>query len=274
MNAGGNFFVLNGVIFYYSSTGNTKLACRYIEKNLVDAKVDLFNMTHKEIPDLSHYDFVGFATFTDWGEPPLFVKLFIDKIPEQNGKPAFLFNTCAAMSGKTLTTLKTWVSEKCFKIVAAFTLYAPESYPPSIVRGITKEHNPSLRNLKRFNTFLKELNSLLTNSDYKDLKEIKIKTGIIGTLVPRFPRTKSKLEMGKKYVNQSLCTQCGICVTGCPNEAISLDSGVNFDEDKCYGCWSCFNHCPQKAVYTEKINGIGHYSGPLQNYRQKLYFSS
>lgn len=55
----------HGVICYYSSTGNTKLACQYIQKNLVDANVDLFDITNKEIPDLSHYDFVGFATFTD-----------------------------------------------------------------------------------------------------------------------------------------------------------------------------------------------------------------
>lgn len=69
----------------------------------------------------------------------MFVKLFIDKLPKLNDKPAFLFNTCAAMSGKTLKTLKTWVDQKGFKVIAGFTLKSPESYPPFIVRGITKE---------------------------------------------------------------------------------------------------------------------------------------
>lgn len=260
----------HGVIYYYSSTGNTKLACQYIGKNLVDAKVKLIDMTSKEISDLSDYDFVGFATFTDWGDPPFFIKLFIDRIPLQNAKPTFLFNTCAAMSGKTLKTLKTWVNQKGFKVISAYSLKAPESYPPAIVRGITKEHNPSLRDLRRFNDFIKDLNSLLNTLDYRVLKETKVKTDIISTLVPQFARNKSKLEMGNKFVDQALCTQCGICVIGCPYEAINLSSEVTFAEDKCYGCWSCFNHCPQMAIYTDKIKGVGQYDSPLQNYKNKL----
>ena len=224
------------------------------------------------MPDLSHYDFAGFATYTDWGDPPLFVKLVIDKLPMQKGKPAFLFNTCAALSGKTLKTLKTWVNQKGFKVVSAFTLKAPESYPPLVIKGLTGKNNPSERDMIRLINFINELSSFFSSSGHRglgDLKDTNVKIGIINTLSPRYSRNKSKLQMGNKYVDQGLCTQCGVCFRGCPNEAISINSGVNFDEDKCYGCWSCFNHCPQKAIYTEKIKGIGQYS-ILENYSQKL----
>lgn len=257
------------LICYYSSTGNTKLACQYIGNHLVDTKVDFFNITQKETPDFSHYDLIGFATFTDWGDPPLFVKLFIDKLPVQTSKPAFLFNTCAGLSGKTLKTLNTWVNQKGFKVVAGFTLRAPESYPPAIVRGITREKNPLPRDLKRLNRFIQELNGRLKSSNFENLPEIKVKIGLIDTFSPRFQRNRSKLKMGNKYVDQSLCTQCGTCEKGCPYEAIQLSDTVSFNESKCGGCWSCFNHCPQKAIYTENVKGIGQYDSPPE-YRNKL----
>ncbi|MHA2272131.1 MAG: hypothetical protein ACXACI_09730 [Candidatus Hodarchaeales archaeon] len=38
----------------------------------------------------------------------------------------------------------------------------------------------------------------------------------------------------------------------------------------CYGCWYCFNHCPEKAIYTEKYRGIGHYPKLLSQLKEKL----
>lgn len=35
-----------------------------------------------------------------------------------------------------------------------------------------------------------------------------------------------------------------------------------FDSNQCLGCWSCFNHCPQGAIYTEKIKSSNRYNIP------------
>ena len=56
---------MKGIIFYYSGSGNTKLACQYISKNLTNIELELFDMVKaKEIPNLEPYDIVGFAAFT------------------------------------------------------------------------------------------------------------------------------------------------------------------------------------------------------------------
>jgi Fe-S-cluster-containing hydrogenase component 2 len=39
---------------------------------------------------------------------------------------------------------------------------------------------------------------------------------------------------------------------------------------KCYGCWSCYNHCPKKAIYTRKFRGVGHYPKPNDLLKEKL----
>lgn len=58
-------------------------------------------------------------------------------------------------------------------------------------------------------------------------------------------------ERGKHmpWVKQDLCTGCGVCVTECPVEAISLTDGkAMLDEKACIRCGHCHNVCPQEAV--------------------------
>ena len=52
------------------------------------------------------------------------------------------------------------------------------------------------------------------------------------------------------WVNQEMCSGCGICVRECPVEAMSIgDSGyADIDEDECIRCGKCHDVCPQDAV--------------------------
>lgn len=261
------------LLCYFSGTGNTKLACHYIKNRLTDVRVDLLDIKGNETPDFAAYDFVGFATFTDWWDPPLYVKLFIEKLPLQQGKPAFVFNTCAGMSGKTLKTLKECLKERGFLVVAGATLYCPENYPPAIIKGWIKENNPTPGNLKKFDKFISKLNQLLTISP-QELKEVKLKSGLITSLIPPFPRNKSKIDMECKYVDESLCNKCGVCTQICPYQAIANNDKIVFDENKCYGCWACFNNCPRKAIYTKKVRGKGYYNNPHEGLKRKLELNS
>jgi pyruvate formate lyase activating enzyme len=47
----------------------------------------------------------------------------------------------------------------------------------------------------------------------------------------------------------SLCTQCGECVTACPTRAISLkDSGISIDRKLCTNCGECVDICNPGAL--------------------------
>ncbi|HNY10789.1 MAG TPA: 4Fe-4S binding protein [Candidatus Wallbacteria bacterium] len=50
------------------------------------------------------------------------------------------------------------------------------------------------------------------------------------------------------------CTQCGVCITVCPTQAITrLKNGiVNIDKNKCIGCLSCIGFCPEEAMFQYK----------------------
>ncbi|MDA8236151.1 MAG: EFR1 family ferrodoxin [Clostridia bacterium] len=257
-----------GLIFYFSGTGNTRHACQYIKKHMTNAVLDLYDITQGELPDLNPYDFFGFASPADWFDPPLVVKTFIEKLPQQNDKSAFLVNTCAGFSGKSLKTLKSWVNDQGFKVVGGFTLKAPESYPPYVAKGVTKEKNPVPKNISQFNNFISNLNKLFFQNATEPQEGI-LKIGLIDYLLPRYPRNKSKIEMGKKYIDDTKCNKCGLCQSVCPYKSVTLNEKPDFNEEKCNGCWVCYNHCKQKAIYTDKIRDKGHYQG-LEKYKQKL----
>ena len=47
---------------------------------------------------------------------------------------------------------------------------------------------------------------------------------------------------------QKLCTNCGLCVSKCPKEALSMvDNIVTWDDKKCVNCGTCISVCPNYA---------------------------
>ena len=258
---------MKGIICYYSGSGNTKLACQYIAGNLKGIDIKLHNMVKDGIPDLKDYDIIGFAAWTDYWAPSILVEDFIKKLPKQNNKPAFVFNTYGFISGKTQTIFAKLVTARGFKVIAGHALHTPENFPPMIMGGRANEQAPNDKELDNFKKFISELNTLIPQiKEGKELKKGKIK----GAMLPAFPREKAKKDMGEKFIDESLCTECGICKSSCPYGAIELSPKPVFDMDKCYGCWACFNHCPTMAIYTNKFRGEGHYPKPIPQLVEKL----
>ncbi|MFA5101201.1 MAG: NIL domain-containing protein [Candidatus Omnitrophota bacterium] len=51
--------------------------------------------------------------------------------------------------------------------------------------------------------------------------------------------------------NSAKCTDCGVCVTVCPAQALVVDQvsrKVVFDEEKCIACELCIKICPTHAM--------------------------
>lgn len=261
---------MKGIICLYSGSGNTKLACRYLMKNISSTEFVLFNIVTDGIPDMNAYDVVGFACFTDFFGPSRLMLDFIEKIPAAN-KPAFVLNTYGYINGRTQLVLGQEVGKKGFDVVAGYSLHTPESYPPMIARGMGNEDAPDEKELASFKTFISELDSLLREYAAAGKASKKLfSPGIGSRLLPMFSRDKARKDMGEKFIDEQLCTKCGICAKGCPCGAITLDPLPVFDMKRCSGCWFCYNHCPEKAVYTKKFRNIAHYPSPNEQLREKL----
>ena len=261
---------MKGIICYYSGSGNTKLACEYIKKKISNADIDLYNIVRNEIPNLTKYDIVGFATYTDfWGVPQYFHNFF-NILKKHPGKNTFIFNTYGFISSKTLQQLKKLAKSKGFNVCLGHSLHTPENYPPMRIKKMAFDNSPNPKELNKFNNFISRLDFIIDNIAKGNVNQKEYKIGILNRISPALPRKLGKKDFGIQNVDKSICTKCGICSKGCPYEAIDLTPFPKFNHNKCFGCWFCYNHCPSKAIYIKKYNGIGHYSKPINSLKEKL----
>lgn len=262
---------LKGIIFYYSGTGNTALACRHISDHMASAEIQLFDILGGGVPDLSAYGIVGFAAFADFRVVSEVFAKFVDSLPRQEGKPTFVFNTYGMSSGKTLQVMDRLVADRGFKVVAGHALHMPESFPPLIAKGMGNDNAPNDKELAAFKRFVAELDNIaLRLSRGEDVPAGVINLGTANKVLPTYPKGLPERMMGEKFVDEALCTGCGTCANICPNGAITVDSKPHFDPDKCSYCWACYNHCLFEAIYTKKYRKTAHYQGPSAALQDKL----
>jgi len=263
---------VKGLICYYSGSGNTKLACEAIAAGMKSIDFKLFDVVHNDIPDCAVYDLIGFAAWANYFNPPQLMKTFLESIPRQTNKPAFVFNTFGGFSGRTLATLDGWARARGFLVIAGHSLHTPENYPPMIKRGQDFKNSPNPKELAAFKAFIAQLDELTTSLTAGT--PVPARHAGFTRLMPAFARTHSRKKMGSKFVDAEACTECGICRDVCPYIAIILNPKPVFDQNKCYGCWACYNHCPTQAIATKKIRGVVQYSRPTTLAREKLLHQS
>ncbi|MBE0635189.1 4Fe-4S binding protein [Candidatus Bipolaricaulota bacterium] len=260
--------MMRGLICYYSGSGNTQLACEAIAARVGAIDFELFDVTTAPNPDLALYDLIGFATWAAFFNPPQRMKTFLESVPGQAGKPAFVFNTFGSVTARTLGTLDGWVRARGFHVIAGHSLHTPENYPPMIKRGLDFKDSPNEKELAAFETFIGLLDGLTKALAHGETVPAR-RMGWT-RLFPAFARTHSRRSMGEKFVDAEACTECGICRDRCPYGAITLDPKPVFDQSKCYGCWACYNHCPTQAISTRKVAGVTQYARPNDELLRKL----
>ena len=59
------------------------------------------------------------------------------------------------------------------------------------------------------------------------------------------------------WVDQEKCVGCGVCISSCPVDAISMENDkATVRQDKCIFCGECFSACPQGAIWPNSENSL------------------
>ena len=262
---------MKGILFYHSNSGNTQLTCDYLQHKLQAIELTLHDVAVEPLPDLDHFEVIGFATWTYFLGLPPFFQQFLAKLPQQPGKPAFALNTFGMMSGQALKQLTNQLHDKGFTILAAHSFHTPESYPPYIIKAWDSVDAPEPKELDAFHQFVIELDEKLANlKTGAQPAKAKVKIGLFNYLMRPYSLDKARKQMGELFVDEVLCTECGICQDVCHYQAIAMNPAPIINASNCHACWACFNHCPEQALFTEKIRGKGQYPEPIPQFAEKL----
>lgn len=262
---------MKGAIYYYSGSGNTELACKFVAAKINQAQFELFDMTRSEKPDLKPYDVLGFAFPTHHlGVEEIFAQ-FVAGLEMRPGQPVFMLNTYGVMPGKAAKIVNSLLEKRGARLIAFHALMLPENYPPFIAQGVTGADQPDAKQMAAFHQFILGLGDKLDQIRTGLIPEkAKVKLDIFSRLIPVKSRAGVLKEMGTLKLDAALCTQCGQCAQSCCYHAIRMEGTPVFVREQCRGCWTCFNHCPQKAIYTDKVKAAAQYPGPGSKLIEKL----
>lgn len=261
----------HGILFYYSNTGNTRTVARYAASKFVEP-FDLYDIRRDVPRDFSEYNVFCFAFFADCWQPSQFMTDFVRALPVPSNAYAFSIYTFGSIPGGCGKKMTRLLQMRGFHVLGAHGIHTPENYPPAIKVGITANSHPTQKDVNKLDAFIASINaSLRALAKDTPAKTYRIR-GYSSMFLPRYPAPVFHIFTRNltMRVDASICTACGICIQVCPTKSIRMDEKAYISQDTCQSCWSCYNHCPQYAVFAGNMHGEGQYRGPSATFSSKF----
>ena len=259
---------MRGLIYCYSTTGNTRLVADRIAVALgaQGIETDVRDpVTEALADDLSDYDVVGFGTPTMAWKPSWGFYEGLGLVPTQKKLvPSFVFCTSGGQPINTLRTMAGLLKEKNFLVLAGLEVTAETNWPVARQFGAKAQGfvgRPDEGDLEAVGPFVEGIVQQLTSKNLRS-KIFDFMVSPLHLIGKRAGPKELRLAMGTKRVDRKRCIQCAACALGCPSRAISLRPYPVFSK-RCIGCWACYNNCPTEAITTTVTGGRGRYKGPV-----------
>ncbi|MFZ3049160.1 MAG: EFR1 family ferrodoxin [Desulfatirhabdiaceae bacterium] len=244
-------------IVYISPAGSTRHVAKQIEDTLeslsmtpqvldLDAERDpsffLESIRNAKKDDCI---FIGSPVYRDMAVPP--IMSFIQSLPVVTGCYAVPFVTWGgASSGIALWQMGQMLVEKGFllagaaKIVGVHSLMWRSSEPAGY-------GHPNIEDDRLIHQFVKDVVNRITHHAIRPIDS----DDLDYQPIPYNDEMKRKLNepwmIIPKTIDQTTCTQCGLCMTVCPVAAVTLKPFPKFSQI-CFDCFNCIRLCPENAI--------------------------
>jgi ferredoxin len=121
--------------------------------------------------------------------------------------------------------------------------FSPDIVNEAIVYRLVKDYDLKINILR---AEVRELGGRL-------LMEVEGKAANIKEAARYLNEAKVDVQELVTYVekNEDRCTHCGMCISICPVEALTMDKTawkVRYDSEKCIACGMCIDACPPGAM--------------------------
>lgn len=232
------------MVLYFSGTGNSAYAAKYIAGELND---EVININEKiksgdNSPITSDRPWIVAAPVYCWQLPRL-VRDWMLETEFRGSRDIYFVMTCGSDMGNGEKYLKMLCEEKGLNYMGASEVVMPENYIAMFDAPSERESEIVIkkaeRTLKRAVSYMKENGQLPP-----------VRTGIKGKI------SSSLINMvyyplivkDKKFYAEGNCTGCGLCVSKCPLNNITVEDGRPVWHGNCTHCMACIAYCPVEAI--------------------------
>jgi ferredoxin len=237
------------MILYFSGTGNSAYAAKYIGKEIGDETVNLFDRIRNNdySPLHSNRPWIVAAPVYCWQLPRL-VKDWMMQTEFKGNKDVYFVLTCGSDMGNAEKYLKKLCAELGLNYKGAAPVVMPENY---IAMFDAPDEDESAVIIKKADRTLNRIIRRIKNNE--DLLPVKvgiaaiIKSGINSIYY-------SLIVKDKKFYAEDTCNGCGLCVKKCPLGNIEMVDGKPQWNGNCTHCMACIAYCPTEAIEYGKIS--------------------
>ena len=231
------------MILYFSGTGNSAHAAKYIGKETGDSVINLFNRIRSNdySPVDSEKPWVIVAPVYCWQLPRL-VRDWMLQTEFVGSKDIYFVLTCGSSMGNADKHLKQLCEEKGLNYRGVSAVVMPENY---IAMFEAPEEDEEAVIMKKADRILARIARRIKNDE--DLSPAKV--SIIGKILTMINPVYYKLIVkDKKFYAAATCNSCGLCEKKCPLGNITMVNGKPEWSGNCTHCMACIAYCPTEAI--------------------------
>ncbi len=245
------------IIYVFSGTGNTLMACESYKKEFEEHGVDtlLYHIKggFKNIPNPNDFDYIGFAYPIHGFNAPKILLDFAKVLPKSSQKERkyFIIKTSGEplkINNVSSIKLNSILKKKDYSVIGEYHYVMPYNMIFRHTEEMAYRMKTTLDELAPI-----EAREVLRNKSHH-LKRIPFGRFISWAVRIEQPAMK---ENGRFFkVNKQKCIGCGTCERNCPVGNIQIDKNgkFHFGED-CLMCTRCSFNCPTDAFNIALLNG-------------------
>ena len=231
---------MKNLIIYFSSTGNSYFAVKYLLEHLEDCVAVPITKIEPNM-ELDCFASIGFVFPTYFFSIPKFFAQGVERLSMSKDTYYYGITTCNGFPGNTGYQLKMLLGRKGCDLSFFKVLTMPGNY---II-----EYAPPTREIidKRISDSQKKLSDIAPMINNREAESIKKKHVLISNIFFNAMYRKQGKWHKKFYVN-SMCTSCGLCEKICQLNNIANDNGKPRWKEHCEHCVACIQLCPNQAI--------------------------